>query len=75
MSAIVRFLDAIGLTTVRAVLGAWAISAVLLLAGVALVLAGSTTVGLVLFVLGAAVSVLSAIAARRLRPGQRGERP
>ena len=68
-----RVLTSIGLTTVRSLMVCWALSAVVLILGLVLVLTGSTT-GFVLFVLGAAGSMLTTFGMLRLRAGDRGDR-
>ena len=59
--------SALGLTTVRACAVGWAVSAAVLLIGLALVLTVSPEIGIVLFVLGAVGSVVVTLAMLRVR--------
>ena len=62
-------LEKLGLTTMRRHMIGWAISAVLVLAGVLLLVTGSTGLGLIIFVLGAIGSVVVTLGILRLRSG------
>lgn len=57
----------LGLTSIRGLMAGWAVSAVLLVAGLALVLTGTPGVGFALFVLGAIGSVVVTIGMLRHR--------
>ena len=68
-----------GTTPMRLLVVGWVVSAVLLLAGLALVLTGaSTAAGFVVFILGVVLSMFVAVNLLRLRAGEharpRGER-
>ena len=60
-----------GTTPMRLVLGGWVVAAVLLLAGLALVLTGaSTALGFVLFILGVILTMGVSVNLLRLRAGE-----
>ena len=67
-------MNALGLTSVRALMASWAVSAVILVVGLLLVITGSTAVGLPVFVVGAAGSLMTAFFMLRLRAGDAGAR-
>ena len=66
-------MTSLGLTTVRAMVICWVVSAVVLLIGLVLVVSG-VGMGLVIFVLGAVATLFTAFGMLRLRAGERGER-
>jgi len=71
-----RLASRFGISPMRLLIGAWILAAVLLLAGLALVLSGSTVVGAVVFLLGVVVSMTVAVNLLRLRAGEHaGKRP
>jgi len=71
-----RLASRFGISPMRLLIGAWVLAAVLLLAGLALVLSGSTVVGAVVFLLGVVVSMTVAVNLLRLRAGEHaGKRP
>lgn len=60
----------------RLLLGGWVVAAVLLLAGLALVLTGaSTALGFVLFVLGMILTMGVSVNLLRLRAGEHARKP
>ncbi|GLZ47446.1 hypothetical protein Acsp06_36310 [Actinomycetospora sp. NBRC 106375] len=63
----VGMFSALGLTTIRGCVTGWVISAVVLLAGLALIFTVSPEIGIVLFVLGAIGSVVVTVAMLRVR--------
>ncbi len=60
-------LSMLGLTSIRALMIGWAISGVVVIVGLALVLAGQVGVGFVVFVLGAVGSIIVTWGMLRLR--------
>ncbi|MEJ2866612.1 hypothetical protein WCD74_02470 [Actinomycetospora sp. OC33-EN08] len=71
-----RLAARLGTTPMRLLLVGWALSAVLLLAGLALVLTGaSPAVGFVLFVLGVITTMVVAVNLMRLRAGEHARKP
>lgn len=68
-----RVLTSLGLTTVRALMVFWGVSAVVLLIGLVLVVNGNS-MGFVLFVLGVAATLFTAFGMLRVRAGERGDR-
>lgn len=65
-----------GTTPMRLLLVGWALAAVLLLAGLALVLTGTSTAGgFVLFVLGVILTMGVAVNLLRLRAGENARKP
>ena len=69
-----RLMSSLGLRTVRSLMVCWAVSAVVLILGLIIALTGNS-MGLVLFVLGAAGSLFTAFGMLALRAGERGDRP
>ncbi len=69
-----RLMTALGLTTVRSLMVSWAVSAVVLVVGLFLVLAGAGAIGSVFFALGAAATLTTAFFMLRLRAGERADR-
>ncbi len=65
-----RLAARLGISQMRLVIGGWILAAVLLLAGLALVLGGSTLVGAVVFFLGVITSMTVAVNLLRLRAGE-----
>ncbi|HEY2192122.1 MAG TPA: hypothetical protein VGH76_07445 [Actinomycetospora sp.] len=64
-----RLAARLGISQMRLLIGGWVLAAVLLLAGLALVLGGSTVVGAVVFLLGVITSMTVAVNLLRLRAG------
>ncbi|WP_433802733.1 hypothetical protein [Actinomycetospora sp. CA-084318] len=65
-----------GTTPMRLLLAGWALAAVLLLVGLALVLTGSApAVGFVLFILGVILTMGVAVNLLRLRAGEHARKP
>ena len=67
-------MTALGLTTVRSLMVAWAVGAVVIIVGLVLLTTGSPGIGVVLFVLGAIALLMTALFMLRLRAGERGDR-
>ncbi|NMO93100.1 hypothetical protein [Actinomycetospora sp. TBRC 11914] len=65
-----RLAARLGVSEMRLLIGGWVLAAVLLLAGLALVLTGSTIVGAVVFFLGVITSMTVAVNLLRLRAGE-----
>lgn len=71
-----RLAARVGTTPMRLLLGGWVVAAVLLLAGLALVLTGaSTALGFVLFVLGVILTMGVSVNLLRLRAGEHARKP
>ncbi len=71
-----RLAARLGISQMRLLIGGWVLAAVLLLAGLVLVLRGSTIVGAVVFFLGVVASMTVAVNLLRLRAGEHAlERP
>ena len=60
-------MTALGLTNVRSLMVAWAVSAIVLVVGLVILLTGGSKTGFVVFVLGAAGSLMTAFFMLRLR--------
>ena len=65
-----RLASRLGISQMRLLIGGWILAAVLLLAGLALVLGGSTLAGAVVFFLGVVASMTVAVNLLRVRAGE-----
>jgi hypothetical protein len=65
-----RLASRLGVSQMRLLIGGWILAAVLLLAGLALVLGGSTLAGAIVFLLGVVTSMTVAVNLLRLRAGE-----